>query len=82
MVPEFLSNIRNWDKNSPNENYARELLQLMMMGEYKPGESKDIGSERNYSEEDVAALARIVTGFWSDSAFPFDLNSAATEYFT
>lgn len=23
-----------------------------------------------------------MTGFWSDSAFPFDLNSAATEYFT
>jgi hypothetical protein len=77
-----LNNIRNWDKNSPNENYARELLQLMMMGEYKPGDSKDIGSPRNYSEEDVAALARIVTGFWSDSAFPFDLNSAANSYFT
>lgn len=40
------------------------MLQLFLMGEYLPLESKDNGDERNYSEEDVASLARIITGFY------------------
>jgi uncharacterized protein (DUF1800 family) len=36
------------------------------MGEYKPGESKELGSIRNYEESDVAALAKILTGLKSD----------------
>lgn len=37
------------------------------MGEYEPGMSKDAGDPRNYEESDVAALAKILTGFRSDS---------------
>lgn len=64
---KFLDLLDQSNKNSPNENYARELLQLFLMGEYKPGESKELGSTRNYEETDVAALAKILTGLESNS---------------
>lgn len=38
---KFLDLLDQSDKRYPNENYARELLQLFLMGEYEPGESKD-----------------------------------------
>lgn len=47
------------------------MLQLFLMDEYLPGESKDNNDMRNYSEQDVAAFAKILTGFWSDTYFPF-----------
>ncbi len=64
----FLNLLNGTDPNNPNENYARELMQLFLMGEYLPGDSKEAGSVRNYSEEDVAAFARVITGFRSDSS--------------
>lgn len=64
---KFLDLLDGSNKNSPNENYARELLQLFLMGEYKYGESKELGSVRNYEETDVAALAKILTGLRSDA---------------
>lgn len=64
---KFLDLLDQADKRYPNENYARELLQLFLMGEYEPGMSKDAGDPRNYEESDVAALAKILTGFRSDS---------------
>lgn len=63
---KFLDLLDQSNKNSPNENYARELLQLFLMGEYKNGESKELGSTRNYEESDVAAFAKILTGLKSD----------------
>jgi uncharacterized protein (DUF1800 family) len=51
----YLDNQTN-KKEHPNENYARELLELFSMG---------IG---NYSEDDVKAAARAFTG-WSFGAF-------------
>jgi uncharacterized protein (DUF1800 family) len=44
-------------KNAPNENYARELLELFTLGK---------GSGVSYSEEDVRAAARVFTG-WKDN---------------
>lgn len=64
---KFLDLLDQSDKRYPNENYARELLQLFLMGEYEPGKSKDSGDVRNYEETDVAAFAKILTGFRSDS---------------
>lgn len=64
---KFLDLLNQSDKRYPNENYARELLQLFLMGEYEPGKSKDAGDVRNYEESDVAAFAKILTGFRSDS---------------
>lgn len=63
--------------NTPNENYAREILQLFLMGEYRPHESKENENIRNYEESDVLALAKILTGLRSDPithAISFDIN--------
>jgi uncharacterized protein (DUF1800 family) len=51
-------------KSSPNENYARELMELFTMG---PG---------NYTEEDVREGARAFTGwfFTREGAFAFNRN--------
>ncbi len=47
---EYLDNNRNM-RRSPNENYARELLELFTLG------------EGNYTEEDIKAAARSFTGW-------------------
>ena len=46
----YLDNDNN-RKNSPNENLARELMELFTLG------------EGNYSENDVREVARALTGF-------------------
>ncbi|NDK07809.1 DUF1800 family protein [Candidatus Gracilibacteria bacterium] len=75
---KYLDLLNGPNKNSPNENYARELLQLFLMLEYKPWEDAEtVGAERNYSEADVAALAKILTGFRAnggDKVVYFDYN--------
>jgi hypothetical protein len=51
----YLTNDSN-EKNHPNENYARELMELHTMG-----------ADRGYTEEDVKEVARCFTGWtWSD----------------
>lgn len=45
---------------SPNENYARELLELFTIGK---GEQIGEGDYSTYTEQDVAAGARILTGY-------------------
>ncbi|MES2628787.1 MAG: DUF1800 family protein, partial [Bacteroidota bacterium] len=50
----------NGDQNtkaSPNENYARELMELFTMG------AKNRAGAPNYTEDDVVAAARILTGW-------------------
>jgi uncharacterized protein (DUF1800 family) len=52
----------NGDKNTataPNENYARELQELFTIG-------KDINGMPQYTEDDVAAAARVLTGWRND----------------
>ncbi|MFK8161074.1 MAG: DUF1800 family protein [Lewinella sp.] len=46
--------------NSPNENYAREVLELFTVGK---GPQIAEGDYTNYTEEDVRALARALTGW-------------------
>jgi uncharacterized protein (DUF1800 family) len=49
-------------KESPNENYARELMELFTLG-----------ADRGYTEEDVREQARALTGFqneWSEGIGP------------
>jgi len=58
----FLSN-RYSDGNNPNENYARELLELHTVGSYSYVPGPDYGKKPNYTEEDVHALARILSGW-------------------
>lgn len=59
---EYLDNNRN-NRRAPNENYARELMELFTLG------------EGNYTEQDVKEAARAFTG-WTfrrgSSTFSFD----------
>lgn len=49
-------------KNAPNENYARELLELFTIGK---GPLVGDGDYTYYTEEDVVAAAKVLTG-WRD----------------
>ena len=51
--------------NAPNENYARELLELFTIGK---GPLAGPGDYTNYTEEDISAMARVLTG-WRDIGF-------------
>lgn len=48
---------------SPNENYARELLELYTIGK---GPQIGPGDYTNYTEQDVAEGAKILTGYYVD----------------
>ena len=47
----------NTRKARPNENYAREFMQLFLMWENKVTDL----TQRNYTEDDVASIAKILT---------------------
>jgi uncharacterized protein (DUF1800 family) len=49
-------------KKAPNENYARELLELFTIGK---GPIAGPGDYTNYTEEDIKEIARVLTG-WND----------------
>ncbi|MFT5997571.1 MAG: hypothetical protein ACI81P_000016 [Neolewinella sp.] len=55
----FLNGNQN-SANSPNENYAREVLELFTLGK---GPQIAEGDYTNYTEDDVRALARAFTGW-------------------
>ncbi|MEN0007004.1 MAG: DUF1800 family protein, partial [Bacteroidota bacterium] len=55
----YLNNNNN-DKDSPNENYAREFLELFTI---LKGEVIGTGNYTNYTEEDIIQAARVLTGF-------------------
>jgi len=46
---------------SPNENYARELLELFTIGK---GPQIGPGDYTNYTEHDIAEIAKILTGYY------------------
>ncbi len=54
-------NLTQSKATSPNENFARELMQLFMMGVYTPLDTAS--AHPNYSEEDVSSLSYILTGY-------------------
>jgi uncharacterized protein (DUF1800 family) len=62
------SNVRG----APNENYARELMELFGLG------VSDAGGRPNYSEDDVKQMAKALSGWQIDDADP----DAARSYFT
>ena len=55
----FLDGTRS-TRRSPNENYARELLELFTLGK---GPQVGPGDYTNYTEDDVLAMARSLTGW-------------------
>ncbi len=62
----FLDMVNN-DKpsatTSPDENYARELMQLFSLGLVKLNPDATPAGTRTYTEDDVRALARVFTGW-------------------
>ncbi len=60
----FLNGNQN-TRNAPNENYARELLELFTIGK---GPAAGPGDYTNYTETDVIQMARVLTG-WRDRGF-------------
>ena len=63
---------------SPNENYARELLELFTIGK---GPQIGPGDYTNYTEDDVAAGAKILTGYIVDG-LRSDTMTSVTSTFT
>ena len=59
---------------SPNENYARELLELFTIGK---GPQIGPGDYTNYTEEDIAAAAKILTGYYVDGVRSDTLTSVS-----
>ena len=56
---DFLDTIRNRAK-TPNENYARELMELFTLGVL------DEAGQANYAQEDIVQIARAFTGWRLD----------------
>lgn len=55
----YLNNNSN-SKTAPNENYAREFLELFTIGK---GPQIEAGNYTTYTEDDVVQAARVLTGF-------------------
>lgn len=58
-------------KGSPNENFARELFELFVIGKgYEDGLPPDLdaGDYLNFTEQDVQAAARVLSGWDADGA--------------
>ena len=53
------------NKDAPNENYARELLELFTIGK---GVQAGPGDYTNYTEQDIKEIARALTGWTIDYA--------------
>ena len=56
---QYLNGTQN-TKNAPNENFARELMELFTLGK---GESAGTGDYTTFTEDDVVELARALTGW-------------------
>jgi len=52
-------NINQW----PNENFAREMLELYSIGK---GLQKGEGDYTNYTEQDIKEAAKVLTGYQND----------------
>lgn len=55
----YLNNTSN-NKNSPNENYAREFFELFTIGK---GPQIAFGNYTTYTENDIVQAAKVLTGF-------------------
>jgi len=53
-------------KNSPNENFAREMLELYSIGK---GTQVAEGDYTNYTEADIKEATRVLTGWMFDESF-------------
>lgn len=61
----FLDGATN-QADSPNENFAREMLELYSIGR---GPQSEEGDYTNYTETDVRQATRVLTGFTNDDTY-------------
>lgn len=64
LMLRYLNGNEN-NKNAPNENYARELLELFTIGK---GEQAGPGDYTHYTETDILEISRALTGWVIDNA--------------
>lgn len=74
MMGIYLSSMRNRKEDAtrvPDENYAREVMQLFSIGLYKLNTNGTVqtGNIETYTHDDIVGLARVFTG-WSWYAGP------------
>jgi uncharacterized protein (DUF1800 family) len=69
---EFLDTVRN-KKAVPNENYARELMELFTLG------VTDLAGNPNYLQEDIVQIARAFTG-WTYDGDTAEFHSSQHDY--
>lgn len=65
-------------KNAPNENYARELMELFTVGK---GPQVDSGDYTTFTEDDVLSAAKVLTG-WRDEGYYLRNADQPGSYFT
>ena len=91
MMGVYLTYLANLPANTatgrhPDENYAREVMQLMTIGLYKLNQDGTVqtnGSGKpipTYSHDDIAGLAAVFTGFSWYSANPVNAGQFQTFY--
>ena len=61
----YIDNYSN-HKDSPNENFAREMLELYSIGK---GPQIAEGNYTNYTEDDIKAATRVLTGWTIDEDY-------------
>ncbi|MDW3652262.1 MAG: DUF1800 domain-containing protein [Bacteroidia bacterium] len=64
-------------KDNPNENYARELLELFTIGK---GDFAGPGDYTTFTEEDVIAIAKVLTGWSGVERFSVDIDLVFSEF--
>ena len=69
---------RQNSKNKPNENYARELMELFTLGK---GELAGPGDYTTFTEDDVIELAKALTG-WRDRNYNSQNTAVVESYYT
>lgn len=66
----------------PDENFAREVLQLFTIGLVKLDSSGRVVGGDTYTQQDVTELARVFTGWDVDAAVPPDYTASTTPVYT
>lgn len=60
------------EKDSPNENFAREFLELYTIGKGKQVSATDYST---YTEQDIKEASRILSGFKTEHSFSEDIDT-------
>ncbi|MEM6697595.1 MAG: DUF1800 domain-containing protein [Bacteroidota bacterium] len=71
-------NGRDNTESAPNENYARELLELFTLGK---GELAAPGDYTTFTEEDVITMAKVLTGWRERHYFKREVESTPESFF-